>query len=215
MQGLIAQVGESSARVVGSIVASRLWELASDSHSESTFASVGYYLEPAIGRYVGEVNQWDLLTETASANASPSIVLYQIDIVLFRYLREEHSPWCEIFAKYSRETFSTVQRTSLTDIFHIDDSAAIADFLTRNAFLNDLLIEAHNKIVEFFGENVDVHLALYDDPDSGDGQKLYAVIITPLAAKDAIPLQERLDEGWWLENLARAQGKFNIIVEYV
>ncbi len=110
---------------------------------------------------------------------------------------------------------SALHSVTLKEIYHIEDSEALAEFLTHNAFLHDLLIEAHGKIVEFFGEGVDVHLEVCDDPDSGGDRKLYAVIVTPLAAKDAIPLQEQFDDAWWLNNLMRAQGKFNIIVEYV
>lgn len=110
---------------------------------------------------------------------------------------------------------STPQSDLLEDLYHIEDTAAVAEFLARNEFLHDLLVEAHNRIVEFFGEDADVHLEVCDDADSGGDRQLYAVISTPLAAKDAIPIQERFDDEWWLDNLMRACGKFNIIVEYV
>ena len=110
---------------------------------------------------------------------------------------------------------SAPQSVLLKELYQIEDSEAVTEFLAQNTFLYDLLIEAHDKIVEFFGEDADVHLEVCDDPDFGGHQQLYAVIVTSLDTKDAIPLQERLDDTWWLDNLMRARGKFNIIVEYV
>jgi hypothetical protein len=109
----------------------------------------------------------------------------------------------------------TLPVVTLEGLYQIEDSKAVTEFLAHNAFLRDLLVEAHDKIVEFFGEDADVHLELYEDPDFRADRQLYAVIFTPLAAKDAIPIQERFDDAWWLDNLAKAHGKFNIIVEYV
>jgi hypothetical protein len=105
--------------------------------------------------------------------------------------------------------------TNLEHLYHIEDSEDVTAFLTQNAFLRDLLVEAHEKIVEFFGEDVNLHLELVDDPDLRGDRQLYAVIFTPLSVKEAITIQEQLDDAWWLDNLARARGKFNIIVEYV
>jgi hypothetical protein len=109
----------------------------------------------------------------------------------------------------------TLPSVTLKGLYQIEDSKAVTEFLAQNTFLNDLLVEAHDKIVEIFGEDADMHLELYEDPDFGSHQQLYAVIVTSLDTKEAIPLQERLDDTWWLDNLMRARGKFNIIVEYV
>jgi len=105
--------------------------------------------------------------------------------------------------------------SSIKLIYQIEDMAAVDEFLKDNAFLNDLLVEAHSKIIEIFGSETNVQLELIDDPDFRGNPKLYAVILTPLTAMEAMPIQERLDNAWWLGNLERAHGKFNIVLEYV
>jgi hypothetical protein len=261
MQGLIAQVGGSSAGAVVSIFASRQWDFAFYSDSESMFAPVGNYLEPMIGIYGGERDQWDLPDETASANASLPILVTPLGYsailqpcqILLRHNFEwwshpllfiEDFGWrspllltsvfdrvldhvsvgvsqegclSDLWYKNLVSHFAghSLQHADLGNLYDIEDSEAVTAFLTQNAFLRDLLVEAHGKIVEFFGEGTNVHLELVDDPDLGEDRQLYAVIFTSLATKDAIPLQESLDNAWWLDNLERASGKFNIIVEYV
>ena len=98
------------------------------------------------------------------------------------------------------------------------DSAApttVAQFIQENAFLAELLVEIRAKVSEVFGAATQVRLDLLDDPEFLGQPKLYAVILTPLAAEVALALQARLDDDWWLDNLERAQGKLNLCLEYV
>lgn len=98
------------------------------------------------------------------------------------------------------------------------DSAApatVAQFIQENAFLAELLVEIRAKVSEMFGAATQIRLDLLDDPEFLGQPKLYAVILTPLAAEAALALQARLDDDWWLDNLDRAQGKLNLCVEYV
>lgn len=93
--------------------------------------------------------------------------------------------------------------------------AAVAQFLQENAFLNDLLVEIRDRVSKVFGAATSIRLDLLDDPDFLGEPKLYAVILTPLAAESALALQARLDDEWWLDNLERARGKLNIYTECV
>lgn len=98
------------------------------------------------------------------------------------------------------------------------DSAApttVAQFIQENAFLAELLVEIRAKVSEMFGAATQIRLDLLDDPEFLGQPKLYAVILTPLAAEAALALQGRLDDDWWLDNLDRAQGKLNLCLEYV
>src|SRR5262249_40894635 len=82
---------------------------------------------------------------------------------------------------------------SIELIYQIEEPEAVAEFLNNNVFLNELLVEAHAKIAEFFGSETKVHLELIDDQDYWVTPKLYAVILTQLTAMKAMPIQERLD----------------------
>jgi hypothetical protein len=151
------------------------------------------------------------------ASPSPSIFGRRLDWPFGGVYRQEypHLLLCHVCLAEVAVSTSTPQSVLLEELYQIEDSEAVAGFLAQNAFLYDLLVEAHGKIVEFFGEDADMHLEVSDDPDSGGDRQLYAVIVTSLAAMDAISIQERFDDAWWLDNLMRARGKFNIIVEYV
>jgi hypothetical protein len=260
MQRSIAQIDGSSVRPVKAVFASRRLRRqpslqAAEAYLELKSAPYQEKDESTIVTIVGERDQWDLLSETASVNVEPLIFaearpiesfaiqrpyqlglqysfgwpgkLYrpnifdcsfdQISVGLFAIIRQR-SPYRFLFNTAALECpwqAPIPQRVALEEIYQIEDSEAVAEFLAQNTFLYDLLVEAHDQIVEFFGEGADVHLEVCDDPDSGGDRQLYAVIVTSLAAKDAIPLQEHLDDAWWLDNLMRARGKFNIIVEYV
>ena len=84
----------------------------------------------------------------------------------------------------------------------------VVQFLEENKFLLPLIEEAEQKVFSIFGQNQDIRLDLLDN-------KLYLVIYTELSVKEAMELEKKLDEEWWLSNIHRANGKFNIIVEYV
>jgi hypothetical protein len=253
MQRSIAQIDGSSVRPVKAVFASRRLRhqpslQAAEAYLELKSAPYQEKDESTIVTIVGERDQWDLLSETASVNVEPLIFAEARPIESFAIQRPQGfygfgGPsklyWPNMFDQASVGLLAVIryksqyhflfnaatsefpwqapppQRAALEGLYQIEDSEAVTEFLVQNTFLYDLLVEAHGKIVEFFGEDADVHLEVYEDPDFVCDRKLYAVIVTPLAAKDAIPLQKRLDDAWWLNNLMRACGKFNIIVEYV
>ncbi len=102
-----------------------------------------------------------------------------------------------------------------TAAYQSEASAAVAQFLQENAFLNDLLVEIRDWVSKVFGAATSVRLDLLDDPEFRGEPQLYVVILTPLAAEAALALQARLDDEWWLDNLERARGKLNIYTECV
>jgi hypothetical protein len=109
-----------------------------------------------------------------------------------------------------------VQATSsLNDLYQIEEPDAVAEFLDRRPFLSDLLMEAYNKIIEVFGKGTPVKLKLFHDPAYPGSSKLFAVISTSLSAEEAIKLEDKLDQTWWIQNLDRARCQFNITVEFV
>ena len=103
----------------------------------------------------------------------------------------------------------------LDSLFRIDERQNVYDYLQQNTFLIDLLFETHQQVKQFFGEEAYVKLELLTDPESTNGTKLFAVILTSLSSDEAIRLQEKLNDEWWLDNLERAKCLFNIDVEYI
>lgn len=99
--------------------------------------------------------------------------------------------------------------------YQFKDSAEVRAFLNSNAFLISLLKEANRKIKSQFGYDTAIALEVFTDPDSDDGQKLFALIFTALSADEALERLERLDQEWWLDASARAKGRLNIDVEYI
>lgn len=84
----------------------------------------------------------------------------------------------------------------------------LQEFIYTNPFLVDLAKEASDRIKMIYGESCDILLELIDE-------QLYLIILTNLGTKEIIPLQEKLDKDWWLNNTRRGRGKFNIVVEHV
>ena len=90
----------------------------------------------------------------------------------------------------------------------------VTAFLATHPFLAPLLLEAHGKIVEYFGPS-EIILEVITDPEAIDDHELFALIRVNLSADEALVRLDRLDAGWWLDVSRRGKGKFNIHVEFV
>jgi hypothetical protein len=102
-----------------------------------------------------------------------------------------------------------------TATYQIEEPVAVSQFLSHHPYLANLLVEARQQISEIFGQATRVKLELLDDPEFRGNPELFAVILTPLTAEEGLALENQLDQKWWLDNLDRAQGKFNITVGFV
>jgi hypothetical protein len=94
------------------------------------------------------------------------------------------------------------------------DSARVREFISRNAGLAGLLLEAYRQIEVYFGTNPPVALEVVSDPEAEDFEELFAYIITSLEPGEALARLEELDESWFLDQLDRAGGKFNLNLEF-
>jgi hypothetical protein len=91
----------------------------------------------------------------------------------------------------------------------------VINFLQEHPYLFELLEEAYDKIKEYYGP--DTHAFLEITPDyEGEGlRELFVRIETSLPVKEALSILDRLDEEWWFDASARAQGRMNIDLNFI
>ncbi len=98
--------------------------------------------------------------------------------------------------------------------YEFKDDAAVEGYLKENPSLRNLLIEAHNKIQEYFGSNTPVAFDVLKEPDAKGSGRLFVLILTTLRPKEAVSSLDALDKDWWLAALTKAEGKVTIDVDY-
>jgi hypothetical protein len=87
-------------------------------------------------------------------------------------------------------------------------------FLKVYPFLVPLLLEACDKIAEYFAAFSGVVLEVITDPEAENDRELFAFIRTSLPPVEAFDGLDRLDEEWWLDASDKAKGKLCIHVEF-
>ena len=103
----------------------------------------------------------------------------------------------------------------LEEVYVFRRPPEVAGFLEKNSFLISLLFEVYPQIEKYFGKNAPVFLEVVTDPEATDDRELYALIATQLPPEAALEKLERLDKGWWLSAMYRAQCKLSIDVEFL
>ncbi|MGH9782845.1 MAG: hypothetical protein ACRD88_01560 [Terriglobia bacterium] len=103
----------------------------------------------------------------------------------------------------------------LEDIFVLRQAREVTEFLGEHPYLGPLLLEVYDHIQEHFGPRPRVALEVVADPEGTDDRELYALIATQLPPEAALEKLERLDKGWWLSAMDRAQCKLSIDVEFL
>jgi hypothetical protein len=103
-------------------------------------------------------------------------------------------------------------------LFHKYEIAKVEEvknFLSKHRFLISLIEEIPSRIYNYFGENQKLALRVSFEPEYPNSSELWIEILTELSATDAMPLLEKFDEDWWLENLERANYKLNITLKFI
>ena len=60
-----------------------------------------------------------------------------------------------------------------------------------------------------------VALKVVTDPEIAGENQLFAYVHTTLSPKEAFNKMDRLDEEWFLDEINRTRGKFNLNIEFV
>lgn len=115
----------------------------------------------------------------------------------------------------ARVTFIERALFEISRQFSVNCPQVTFAWLRQNVRLIDLLREGRGKIREFFGNDMrEVGVGVFIDPESEGESELVVTIRTPLPPAEALMRLDKLDRGWWLSAVERAQGKMVIEVEY-
>lgn len=99
--------------------------------------------------------------------------------------------------------------------YEIRNSSKVAEFLSENLFLLDLLKEIPKQIGKIFGNNQELILEFFWNPEDPTWHQIHVLVATKLSAEEVSPLKDKFDNDWWLDNFARADMKLQIIEEFV
>ncbi len=90
----------------------------------------------------------------------------------------------------------------------------VKKYIKAYPFLVPLLVEAYDKIGEYFGSNPAVILEVVTDPEADDYRELFAFIQTNFAPEEVLDRINRLDQEWGLDASHRSDGKLCIHTEF-
>jgi len=102
----------------------------------------------------------------------------------------------------------------LSQRYTMREPSKVRDFLRRHPFLMLLLLEAHEKVLAYFGAEARATLEIITDPEVEDDQELFVFVRTLLPPKEAFARLEQLDREWWLDASEKAQGKMCIHLRF-
>lgn len=103
----------------------------------------------------------------------------------------------------------------LAVLYQFRDYVMVATFLRENRFLTGLLLEAYERIKEYFGWDTQVALEVFTDPEATSDRELFALVQTAFSPNEALSRLDHLDQDWWLEASSQARCRLNIDVEYL
>jgi hypothetical protein len=100
----------------------------------------------------------------------------------------------------------------LANRFDVLDYQGLKTYLRNYPYLISILHEAFEYLSAIAPEPAALQLELQYDPDS-DATQLYAVARIHGGYDKALAVQEIVDEDWWLDVCASAQGRMNVVIE--
>jgi hypothetical protein len=127
------------------------------------------------------------------------------------------TPYNEVAELIAREVHAKTleQINVLAREYEIRNPSKVAEFLSENLFLLDLLKEIPAQIRKFFVEAQPLILEFFWNPEDPTWHQLHVLVPTKFSVDEAFSTMEKFDEAWWLENFARADMKLQILKEYV
>ena len=113
---------------------------------------------------------------------------------------------------------------------HPDGSAGMALAIERRGFtvrdgadallaaeprLAYLLLEVCVELRKVFGRDAEIAVEPSEDPEGVDvTPMLFALVRTHMDGRAAAETLDRFNDGWWLDNMGRANGKLEVSVEF-
>jgi hypothetical protein len=99
--------------------------------------------------------------------------------------------------------------------YELRGGTAVENFLKEHSFLVLPLIDAYDRIRDYFGPKARLALKVSKDPEARQDEELFVVVQTGLSPKAARTLLAELDRDWWLDAFPATQGKMTISLEYL
>ncbi|MBE0516022.1 MAG: hypothetical protein IBX41_01345 [Methanophagales archaeon] len=101
----------------------------------------------------------------------------------------------------------------LKQLYVLRREEEVYDFLVKDSFLFPLLLEAYDKISNYFEESSKVFLEVVTDPEAGD-EDLLISIHTNLRPEEAFNRLSQLDKEWWLDTPTYVRKKICIDLDF-
>lgn len=98
--------------------------------------------------------------------------------------------------------------------YEIRNPSKVAEFLSENLFLLDLLKEIPAHIRDYFGDEQNLKLEFFLDPEDPNYHRLSIGIPTKTKAKKSSALLKKFDENWWFANERKSRSKILIDLEF-
>jgi hypothetical protein len=103
---------------------------------------------------------------------------------------------------------------SLDQLYTSRRPEEVSQFLNTHPFLIPLLVEAHDRIGDYFGPQPQVVLEVVTDPEVDGLVEMFGYIVTPLTPEEAGKRLRQFDREWFLLQVPRAKGLLNFDVEF-
>lgn len=104
--------------------------------------------------------------------------------------------------------------TLLSRLYNIRGESEVFKFLEDKPSIISLVLEAHERIRDYFGSSTELVLEVITDPEATEDYELVIFVRTNLSPDDAFRMLEQLDEEWWLDASEDTNEKLCIHVEF-
>lgn len=104
--------------------------------------------------------------------------------------------------------------TLLSRLYNIRGESEVFKFLEDKPSIISLVLEAHERIRDYFGSSTELVLEVITDPEATEDYELVIFVRTSLSPDDAFRMLEQLDEEWWLDASEDTNEKLCIHVEF-
>ena len=116
-----------------------------------------------------------------------------------------------------QSTFATHTRTHaehLAKDYIIKNPKEVAEFIGENLFLLELLEQIPEQIRKIFGDEQDLKLEFFFDPEDQNYHRLSIGVPTKSELKKSSSLLQEFDENWWFKNERKSLSKILIDLEF-
>lgn len=129
----------------------------------------------------------------------------------------EITPYNEIAELIDREVHAKTleQINVLAREYEIRNPSEVAAFLSRNKSLIDLLEEIPEHLREQFGEDQNLVLRFFLDPEDPTAHCLHIRVPTRLETQNARELLGKFEEDWWNVNEINSDFKIFVNLEFI